>query len=458
LVNDPAAVQTYLALSRVGATHVPMNTRLTRSDLEYILRDANARYLVTDPAFLDEARELRTRLGTLEWIIITAGPSETIGQPVDREWSAVDLMDTGDETIELPHVADESPATIMYTSGTTGFPKGVVRSHRANLWNVVNSALGSPRTPTDVEVFTLPIFGIGFMHFVMPALLAGATVVVDHSFEPKRTWRLIEDSEATRVFLAPTMLDSMLRVSTDVRSDVSKLEIVYTAYEFPARLRTEALEVFGDIFVYMYGLTEAQLTCGQPGEFAASPTSVGKAMGLMRVRILDDLGHEVPPGSVGEIALEGPALMTGYHGLPEATAEVLSDGWLRTGDLGYLAADSNLHYTGRKKEMIKSGGYSVDPFEVERAILTLERIREAVVVGLPDEHWGEAVVAVVSPPGVATEEQLREHCKDRLADFKVPKRVIFLDELPKNATGKYERGKIRDIGSTGSGASDATMP
>jgi acyl-CoA synthetase (AMP-forming)/AMP-acid ligase II len=321
----------------------------------------------------------------------------------------------------------------------------VVRSHRANIWNVVNSALGSPRSPRDVELFTLPAFGIGFLHFALAALLGGATVILDRSFDAARAWDLLERHRATRAFLAPTMIDSMLSVQGHEQRDISALEVIYSAYAFPDRLRERALLRFGDRFAYMYGLTEAQLTCAEPGTFAQQPTSVGTAMGVARVGVFDAGGTRLEPGEPGEIGFEGPSSMTGYHGQPEATAAALRGDWVMTGDLGVVDADGNLHYVGRSKEMIKTGGFSVDPTEVENAILALDAIESAAVLGVEDDHWGEKVVAFVTHAGAGAPAaaDVVAACRERIADYKVPKEIHFVDALPVNATGKVDRAALR---------------
>jgi acyl-CoA synthetase (AMP-forming)/AMP-acid ligase II len=439
LLNEPITVYLYMALSRIGATSVPINVRLTQEEKEYIVRDSGATVLVADPDHLAEAIRLGDRVPELRSLFST----EEVGH--SSMGNLRSLSDKGSEQEVEREVEESSISTVMYTSGTTGFPKGVVRTQRSNLWNVVNSALGSPRVPEDIELFNLPIFGIGFIHFAMPALLAGATVILDQMFHPERVWRLLKQYSVTRTFLAPTMVDSMLSIPGHERFDLSALEIIYTAYDFPERLRARALERFGNRFVYMYGLTEAQLTSARPGEFARDPTNAGKPMGLMRIKIVAEDGQTLSPGGVGQIAFEGPSSMAGYHGLPDATAEALREGWVHTGDLGYLDAENNLHFAGRKKEIIKTGGFSVDPVEVENVLLGLDGVREAAVVGVPDEHWGEMVVAfAVASSGIeVSESEIISFCKDRLADFKVPKKVLLIDELPKNPTGKVERGRLR---------------
>lgn len=441
LLNDPDALVVYLALARAGSVNVPVNTRLRRPEQTYVLTDAGATALVVDREFLEQTRALP--LSDVAEVVVTGMG----GADLDGETSLTDLLHgSRPDERDLPRVSDSDTATMTYTAGTTGFPKGVVRTHGANLWNIANSALGSPRQPDDIELFTLPIFGIGFLHFAMAALAGGATTVFDRTFDASRCWRLIADHRPTRMFLAPTMMDMMLRLPRSERCDTSCLDLVYCAYEFPRRVRDEALALFGDKFVYMYGLTEAQLVCGRLGTFAAEPTSVGGAMGFMRVRVVDDDLRSMPTGQVGEIAMDGPALMSGYHGLPDATAESLRDGWLFTGDLGYLDKDGQLHFTGRRKETIKTGGFSVDPREVENVLLDVPGTREAAVVGTPDDRWGEMVVAfVVGDETMLEERKIRQRCRAELADFKIPKTIVFLDELPKNPTGKIERGRLRAI-------------
>jgi fatty-acyl-CoA synthase len=448
LLNEPGTIAVYLGLARVGAISVPVNTRLTAAEQRYVVENAGASTLIVDGEFAEAGLVLRDEVDGLRQVLVSNG--DHVGTIALGEFVA--QQDGGEQTTA---VDGGDVATIMYTSGTTGFPKGVMRTHDANLWNIANSALGSPRRAEDLEFFTLPIFGIGFMHFALPTLLGGGCVLLDRAFDPHRTWELIERHRPTRIFLAPTMIDSMLAVPGSARVDASSLEVIYSAYEFPEPLRARAVKRFGDRFVYMYGLTEAQLTAAAPGEFTAKPTSAGKPMGLMRLRIVDDDDHPVPPGTVGEIIVEGPAVMAGYLGLPDATAETLRDGWLRTGDLGCVDDDGDLHFAGRKKEIIKSGGFTVDPVEVERRLFELAEIREAAVVGVPDEHWGEMVVAFVVPsPGAEVDEQrVRAHCREHLADYKVPKAVRALDELPKNPTGKIERGRLRTLWAAAAGSS-----
>ncbi len=277
LLNEPEAIEFYMALARLGAVSVPVNTRLTLEEKRYILEDSGSTMLVVDNEFLDEAQQLRELVPALTHVLSTRpSSSDDLTTLRTSPPGSTPTAESGD---------DSAPCTITYTSGTTGFPKGVVRSHHANIWNVVNSALGSPSSVNDVVLFNLPIFGIGCMHFALPALLNGSTLVLDRSFHPTRVWQLLEDLRVTKTFLAPTMIAAMLDVPEQSRYDLSALKEIRTAYAFPERLRQRALTRFGDHFIHMYGLTEAQLTSALMGEFAAKPDSAGRAMGRATSRL-----------------------------------------------------------------------------------------------------------------------------------------------------------------------------
>lgn len=439
LQNEPLTVMAYLALARAGAVAVPINPRLLLDEVSFIVENSGASAVIADAAFLDAARELVGRHEGLDRLFTVNDTSQTADEERLEDLLAADAL------VPAVQVDPASIAILVYTSGTSGFPKGVMRTHEANHWACVNSVVGQPRFADDIEVFVLPLFGIAFIFQVMPMILAGGTTILDGAFDPERTWELLERHRATRVFLAPTMLDSMLAVDGHERHDLSALRILNTAYEFPERVRIRAAERFGPIIAYMYGLTEAQLCVSTAAEFAEDPSNAGHPMGMMRVRVVDENRIPVATGEVGEIAMHGPSLMSGYYGREGATAEVLADGWLYTGDLGYLDEAGRIHIAGRKKEIIKSGGFTVDPVEVERALLAFEGVLEAAVVGIPDEHWGEVVVAFVaaSPAADVAQPELLAFVKSRVASFKCPKHVVFMSTLPKNPMGKIERGRLR---------------
>jgi acyl-CoA synthetase (AMP-forming)/AMP-acid ligase II len=447
LNNHPTTVLTYLALARAGAVAVPVNPKLLAHEIAFVADDCGAAAIVADAAFAPGAAELARGCASVQRLLVV-----NAAEAGDADERIEDLGAEPDEPIAP--VDPDAVALIVYTSGTSGVPKGVARTHDANLWACVNSMLGQTRFADDVEVFVLPLFGIAFIFQVMPMLMAGGTVVLCGGFDPARTWELLERHRATRVFLAPTMIDSMLALDGHADRDVSTLRVLNTAYEFPERVRTAATERFGEILAYMYGLTEAQLCCSTPAQFAQDPTNAGHPMGLMRIRVVDDEHRPLDTGAVGEITLDAPSVMAGYHGREDATEEALVDGWLYTGDLGYLDERGRVHVVGRKKSMIKTGGFSVDPVEVENALLAYPGVREAAVVGVADEHWGEQVVAFASPADAlaGAEGEVLAFLKSRIAAYKCPKRLGLLPELPKNATGKIERARLRALAEQGEGA------
>jgi acyl-CoA synthetase (AMP-forming)/AMP-acid ligase II len=446
--NEPLTVIAYLGMARAGAIAVPVNPRLRSNEIEFVADDCGAEAIIADVAFAEDATRLQAAIGDGTRLITINAPA---GEDRER------LEDLIAEPVGAPpaDVDPDSVALIVYTSGTSGVPKGVARTHDANLWACVNSVVGQPRYHEDVEVFVLPLFAIAFIFQVLPMLLAGGTTVLDGSFDPARTWELLERHSATRAFLAPTMIDSMLSVDGQRDRDVSALRILNTAYEFPERVRLAAAERFGPIIAYMYGLTESQLCVSTPAQFAADPSDAGHPMGMMRIRVVDEQHNPVAPGTIGEIAMDGPSAMSGYHRREDATAEAMADGWLYTGDLGYLDEAGRIHVAGRKKAMIKSGGFSVDPVEVENALMAFEGVREAAVVAVPDEHWGERVVAFVAAGADGDEPALLEFVRTRIATFKCPKRVWFVPELPKNAMGKVERARLRAEAERRADAEDA---
>jgi acyl-CoA synthetase (AMP-forming)/AMP-acid ligase II len=439
LQNTIEAVELYMALARMGAVAVPINNRSVGAEIAYLLDDSGACLLVYDPAFEAAVESAMAELQAPPPVLCSTGPSRR-----DAVLPYESLLH-GSGAAPPASVQDTDTACLLYTSGTTGKPKGVERTHGANLVNITNVLLAAPRAPGDVEMFSLPISGIGYIHFLLPSLCAGATVVLLRKFDAQEAWLTLVRHQVTRAFLAPTMLQSMLEVPGHEQHGLA-LQTLDTAYEIPERLRREIVQRFGTNVFHMYGLTEAQLFYPDPGAFLRKPGSNGKPMGLLEYRVVDDEGRDVQNDTrVGELWLRGPSLMKGYFGNPAATADALRNGWLRTGDLGYLDADSDFHFVGRRKEIIKSGGYNVDPMEVENHLCNHPLVRDAVVVGVPDERWGEVVVAfVVLRPGSQIEDaEIADFCRGALSSYKIPKHFFRTDTVPRNATGKAERARMR---------------
>ncbi len=345
----------------------------------------------------------------------------------------------------------------LYTSGTTGKPKGAMLSH-ANLLNLVETGQGEKPdwnkwTEDDVSLMAMPIFHIGGSGWGVLGVYHGAKGVIAREFDPNKVLDFIEHSRITKLFMVPAAMQLVVRQPRAREMDFSRLKyMLYGASPIPAALLKECIKVFGCGFVQVYGMTETT------GSIVALPPedhvegldrmrSAGKALPGVELAILDADGKRLPPGEVGEIATRSGSNMAGYWNLPEATARTLgSDGWLRTGDAGYMDSDGYLYIHDRIKDMIISGGENIYPAEVESAICDHPDVAEVAVVGVPDDQWGEAVKAIVvmKPGKQANAADIIGFTRQRIAVFKTPKTVDFIDTLPRNASGKILRRHLRD--------------
>ena len=441
LQNSPPAVELYMALARIGAVAVPINSRSVGAEIAHILNDSGAKMVVYDQLYeVNVNAGINTASLKPKCVIVGQAPNDIVT-------SYEKLLDTAD-TLPYVEVNDSDVACLLYTSGTTGKPKGVERTHGGNLINITNVLLSSPRLASDIEMYSLPISGIGYIHFLLPSLYSGATVVLLPKFDPRLAWETLVKYQVTRAFLAPTMIQSMLDIEDNSNYRLS-LHTLDTAYEIPDRIRKQIVSRFGENIFHLYGLTEAQLFSPSPGAFIKTPGANGKPMGLMEYKVVDEHGNTQPTKATGELWLRGPSVMKGYYGNPAATADVLHGDWLKTGDLGFLDENQDFYFTGRRKEIIKSGGFNVDPAEIENHLFNHPAVKEAAVVGTPNDLWGEAVIAFIvrRPETSISDIELADFCRQSLSSYKIPKRFLHIDEIPKNATGKVERARLRELAS-----------
>jgi acyl-CoA synthetase (AMP-forming)/AMP-acid ligase II len=437
--NDATTVASYLAMAQAGATAVPLNTRLLPGELAYMLQDADVRFLVADPEHAELAGSAIDEAGGDIALHLYGWQGTGAAVPFVQA-----RFDAGQRGAPLRRPEPPAAANILYTSGTTGRPKGILRGHAPTMWSCLNPALGFPRTASDVEYFTMPIFGVVFFHFVVPALMAGATVLLDRRFDPERTLRRIEAERATIAFLAPTMIDALLEAAGERPAEMSSLRALLTAFHFPPKVRERALDFFAGRIAFMYGQSEAQPTVSEVGSLASDPACVGRPMGFARVWIEDEDREELPPGAEGQIVMDTPAAMDAYHRQPELTAATVQGSRVHTGDRGRMDELGNLYFVNRESEFIKSGGFRIDPVEVENVIVDHASVREAAVVGVPDDRWGEMTVAFVTLHGPALDrDEVIKFCRGRIAGYKVPKAIVVLKNLPRTALGKVERRALR---------------
>ena len=439
----------YAAIHKAGAVAVPTNIRLTESEIARLLGHAEVAAVLTDAELAGAARRIGAELGTGADIVTAPGAEDAGSSPVPA-WSWGEAGDDDDSEFQVA-VSSEDLADILYTSGTTGLPKGVAIRHR-------NVALipGAPHPSYSGHswLHASPLFtfaGIGFIYNPMQLGLLGIYLP---RFDAGRWLSLVEQLTPQFVFLVPAMAQLIVSHPAFGSADLSSVEMcaVGSSPLAPATLRSLQEAMPEASVSNSYGMTEAgPAFCSMPkGEALKRIGSVGQPMPPLEVRILDENGNEVAPGEIGEAVLRMDGRQREYYRDPEATAGTWKDGWLHSGDLARIDADGFLYIVGRKKDVIIRGGNNVHAVDIEAVLLDHPSVIEAGVVGVPHDVLGEDVAAVVVVVDEAvTAEQLRDHCAARLADYKVPRRIEFADELPRNATGKILKEQLRRSLGTG---------
>ena len=456
-VNTPHHLEWYFAAARLDALYVPLNFRGGDEELLTLLKTAAPRVLAAGKRYVPLVERVRLSVPSLKLTVVVDG--------ADREgWLGYEsLLDRGaDEELHFPHGGDSDPAVLLFTAGTTGGPKGVVLPHAS-----LTSYLLANVTPADPEVeertlLTVPLYHVAGLQAALASIYGGRTLVVQRQFEPGEWLELAERESVQRALLVPTMLKQLLDHPDFTRRDLSSLQVIaYGGAPAPVPLVQRAVRALPHCqFINAFGQTETGSTITMlppedhilegPPEVVERRRrrlgSIGRPLPEVEVQIVDDAGTPVAPGRVGEIVARGPRLMAGYWGQEAETAQVLRDGWLHTGDLAYQDADGYIYLAGRARDFIKRGGEMVSPEEVEQVLEAHPRVAEAAVIGVADETWGQLVLAVVVPqPGArVTQAQLLEHCRGRLARFKRPESVSFVEELPRNAMGKVLKRELRE--------------
>lgn len=449
--NSDLYFELLMGAMKAGVVMAPVNWRLAGPEVAFIVADCKAPVLFAGPEFITQVRQIKDQIPGLRTIITTEG-----GAPEWQDFAAWRDAQSGDDP-KLP--IDTSDIAIqLYTSGTTGKPKGAMLSH-ANFLNLVQSGNAEDKpewnrwSPDDVSLVAMPVFHIGGSGWGVMGLYHGARGVIAREFDPTKVLDFFEQSGITKLFMVPAAMQFVVRQPRAKTVDFSRLKyMLYGASPIPAALLKECIEIFKCGFVQLYGMTETT------GTIVALPPedhveglermrSAGKALPGIEIAILDIDGKPLPPRQVGEIATRSGSNMAGYWNLPEATAATLrSDGWLRTGDAGYIDEDGYLYIHDRIKDMIISGGENIYPAEVESALCDHPDVAEAAVIGVPDDKWGEAVKAVVVMKSgrKASATDIINFTRERIAGFKTPKSVEFSAALPRNPSGKILRRQLRE--------------
>lgn len=441
MYNSIELVGIYCALAKAGITGIPLNFRLSVPELSYIIENSGATAFVLGEEFEAVANQLKSQPGRVERFITVKKATQKVGG-YSRLYN--DQPDHEPDAKVVP----EDDSFIIYTSGTTGRPKGVVLTHKNHFWNTVNYTTSYQMDESDVELALTPMFHSSTLGRVFTYIFTGATFITSIHFDPVQAMELIARYKVTSITQTPTMYSALLSLEQkDPLPTGSVKRIVSGAAPVSPELKDKLARLFprADIFD-LYGLTEASpgVTILRPHDLPEKSASVGKPMMSVKIKVVDEEGRELPPGKSGEIICRGPNVMKGYYNDPAATQEVLKEGWLYTGDVGRIDQDGYLYLTGRKKELIISGGDNIYPAEVEAVLHRHPRILEAAVIGIPDAYWGERVKAVVVPkPGnTLNEKEVIEYCKTQLAKYKTPRSVDFVASLPKNAAGKVVKGEL----------------
>ncbi len=436
-------IEVIMASAKLGLILVPLNWRLTPAELGFIMSDSGAETLIFEPDLADQAQGLRKEAKVRKAIVLGSEHAhDALGyEALITAESDVEPEPSQRATLDTPHI-------IMYTAGTTGRPKGAVLSQGASFWNVLNLE-SIDFTSEDRDLLVLPMFHIGGIGlFTLPMLYHGATVVIMRTFDPARCLRLLGEEKITLFFGVPAIFLFLIQHPDFSAEAFKSLRMVMSGgAPLPVSLVKQYYDA-GIVLQQGFGMSEAAPSIATLGKDVAlkKAGSIGRPVFHLEVRIVDDGMNDMPAAEVGELIMRGPNVMQGYWNRPEATAEAFTEGWFHSGDLARMDEDGDLYIVERKKDMFISGGENVYPAEVENAIFELPQISEAAVIGVKDPKWGEvgkAVVALKEGHNL-TEGQIIEHMRGRLAKYKIPKSVVFVDRLPRNAAGKVLKTILRE--------------
>ena len=430
------------ACAKVGAVELPLNWRLTKPELEYILNDSTPKVLIYDESFSEISLELIKDCSISSSLEIDKNNSDSQYEITLKESSA---------SYDQVEIFQDDLIMIMYTSGTTGHPKGAMINHQMQLYNVINLASPAFVATDTVQLVVLPLFHTGGMNcYANPVLHAGGELILIRDFDPGLALSILGDSDykVTHFFAVPAPYQFMMNHPDFDKTDLSNLRIAGIGGAPCAEAILKTWSNRGVAMIQGWGMTETSPGgIGLPAEDAERKLgSAGKPLLHTEVKVVDDDGKELPWGEVGELYIRGPNITPGYWNNPEATKNSFDDGWLKTGDAARFDEEGFVYIVDRWKDMYISGGENVYPAEVENVLYQLPQIAEAAIIGVPDERWGETGIAFISlKSGENLEEkEIIQHCIDNLAKFKVPKSVEFIDALPRNATGKVLKRNLRE--------------
>ncbi len=456
LVNCYQYVEAYFALAKIGAILVPLNFRAKADELSYMLANAETKLLFVGARYLDMVDKMLPDLPSVEQCV-------SVEEAKEGKLYFEDMISSASSEEVFTEIDDEDITILMYTAGTTGRPKGVPLKHSGFVSYILDSV--EPANPEIEErnLLTVPLYHIAGIQATLAAVYGGRTLVLMSQFETKEWLETAQKEKANRAMLVPTMLKWIIDDPDFDTYDLSSLRVItYGAAAMPYEVIKKAIEVLPSArFINAFGQTEtaSTITFLGPDDHVIEGTeeekekklkrltsSIGKPLPDVEVKIVDEEGNALPLLEVGEIVAKGPRIMAGYWKDEEKTAKVMtSDGWLRTGDTGYIDDEGYIYLAGRADDLIIRGGENISPKEVEDVLYSHPKIEDAALIGIPDPEWGQEcrAIVVLKQGESATEEEIIEHCKS-LSGFKRPKSVVFIDELPLNQMGKVLKKKLRE--------------
>jgi acyl-CoA synthetase (AMP-forming)/AMP-acid ligase II len=444
LMNSAEFLETFFAIARIGAVAVPLNWRLVADELSFILADSGTTTVIFGEEFADKAADIHARgdaTGVQRWIEVGANAPSDFATPY-HTW-----RDSADTAPPPVGAKGDDMLYIMYTSGTTGLPKGVVHTHSTATWAVLTIAATADLRLGDRYLMALPLFHVGSLTPATLNAYLGVTSIVPRTFDPRQVWALIDSEQITTALAVPAMLNAMLQVPD---RDQFRFDSLRWCMSGAAPVPVSLIEAYAGLGIeihQVYGLTES---CGpgcliDPDSALERIGSTGKAFFHTEVKIVDEQGRACAPDIAGEVLIRGPHVMQEYWNQPDASAETLVDGWLRTGDIAVMDADGYVYIRDRLKDMIISGGENIYPAELENVLIAHPGIREGAVIGQPSERWGESPFAVVVRCDDTVDEQaVLAWCAEHLARYKLPRGVAFVDEIPRNPSGKILKRLLRE--------------
>lgn len=440
--NHPSFFYTFLAVTQMGAIFVPLNTRLAPAEVSYALEDSGSTLLFHSAALAHLAVQGATGMNVR--LVQADGIATEAGVVTLEEFNGAATDEYVDEPVSL-----DDPALILYTSGTTGHPKGAVLSHGNFQWNVFNALTDYDITSNEVSLMISPLFHVASLGMgALPVLMKGGAIILEAGFDPGRALMLVEKYRVTMMSGVPTTFQMLCEHPDWETSDLSSLQrMTCGGSAIPGRV-ADAFEKKGLAFTMGYGMTEAAPgTASMPPRYSKEKAgSSGLPHFFTDIRVHDDENNPVPPGEAGEIQVRGRNVIKEYWNKPEASRDAFVDGnWFKTGDVGYLDEQGFVYIADRIKDMIISGGENIYPAEIEQIIFELEGVTGVALIGVPDDKWGEVpwcILTVTEGTTIST-EQVRGHLDNRVARYKMPKNVIVIDEFPRTASGKIRKADLR---------------